>query len=268
LGPYDASGTHSRRLDIFLLSTYRDFSASELPGRHLNGSVGPLHNFRGVCYWRGPWNCAVLFCFTERQRLNGYPGTAQGGCYSLCLPGWNGSSQENASPGDAGTDIVGDEARGEATAGQFGLDHPLAYASIAAIGLLGPAAIEGVASGAFADALGPSGDIFGRARLGESSLFDINANSFLRIGWGWSGSASEGTNVFRISGSLQAIDLVDRFIDDKLEYPLEWDDFISWKNANESVERLRNQFADLEPSLMSKDETLRHQAVLDIIPIA
>jgi hypothetical protein len=115
---------------------------------------------------------------------------------------YGGNSAQGTTASNAGFDIVGDEARSEAAAGQFGLDHPFAYASIAAVGLVGPAAIEAGVSGALADALGPSGDIFGRARLGGSSLFDINANSFLRIGWGWSGSASEGTNVFRISGSF------------------------------------------------------------------
>ncbi len=55
---------------------------------------------------------------------------------------------------------------------------------------------------AAARALGPSGNIFGRARLGGSSIFGINSNQFLRIGWGWVGSATEGTNVFRISGDF------------------------------------------------------------------
>jgi hypothetical protein len=64
-----------------------------------------------------------------------------------------------------------------------------------------------------------------------------------------------------IDSPKDAIELVDRFVDDKLEYPLEWDDFISWKSSNESVERLRNQLADLERSLMSKDKEVRHQAV-------
>ncbi|NFV79190.1 hypothetical protein, partial [Magnetospirillum aberrantis] len=48
--------------------------------------------------------------------------------------------------------------------------------------------------------LGPSGQIFGRARLGGSSLFGINSNDALRIGWGWKGSATSGTEVFRVSG--------------------------------------------------------------------
>jgi RHS repeat-associated protein len=128
-------------------------------------------------------------------------GAAQSGCYSLCQDS-NAAAAQGQIAGSDVVDLVGDEARGEAAAGQFGLDHPFAYASIAASSLLGPAALEAGASGALADALGPSGDIFGRVRLGGSSVLDINANSFLRIGWGWSGSATEGTNVFRISGSF------------------------------------------------------------------
>ena len=70
-----------------------------------------------------------------------------------------------------------------------------------------------------------------------------------------------------IDSAKDAIELVDRFLDDKLEYPLEWDDFISWKSSNESVERLRNQLADLEPLLMSKNKKLRHQAVLRMLQL-
>jgi RHS repeat-associated protein len=51
-----------------------------------------------------------------------------------------------------------------------------------------------------ADAFGPGGSIFGRARMGGSSLLNINANDLLRIGWGWKGSATAGEDVFRLSG--------------------------------------------------------------------
>jgi RHS repeat-associated protein len=56
-------------------------------------------------------------------------------------------------------------------------------------------------SKAVAKALGPAGNIFGRTRLGGSSLFGINSNAVLRIGWGWDGTSTAGANVFRISGS-------------------------------------------------------------------
>lgn len=44
--------------------------------------------------------------------------------------------------------------------------------------------------------------IFGRTRLGGSSLFGINSNSVLRIGWGWQGTSTEVVHVFRISGDF------------------------------------------------------------------
>nr|WP_245559086.1 RHS repeat-associated core domain-containing protein [Arenimonas oryziterrae] len=49
---------------------------------------------------------------------------------------------------------------------------------------------------------GPAGTVFGRSRLGGSSLFNINANNTLRIGWGWKGAAQTGTHVFRIAGKV------------------------------------------------------------------
>lgn len=63
----------------------------------------------------------------------------------------------------------------------------------------------------------------------------------------------------------QAIDLIDRFISNELAYPLEWDDFISWSNANVSVEQMRDQIADLEPFFMSKDKEKRASALEQLI---
>lgn len=63
----------------------------------------------------------------------------------------------------------------------------------------------------------------------------------------------------------QAIDLVDRFIDNKMEYPLEWDDFISWSNPNATVEQLRDQIANLEPLFLSKDIKNRQVALQRLI---
>ena len=63
----------------------------------------------------------------------------------------------------------------------------------------------------------------------------------------------------------QAIDLVDRFIDNKMEYPLEWDDFISWSNPNATVEQLRDQIDNLEPLFLSKDIKNRQVALQRLI---
>jgi len=49
-----------------------------------------------------------------------------------------------------------------------------------------------------------------------------------------------------ITNTRDLIDLFDRFLDDRLEYELEWDDFISWKNGNSAIEEIRNRIAGLE----------------------
>jgi len=61
-------------------------------------------------------------------------------------------------------------------------------------------AAVGIGAKSVARFLGPAGKVFGRARLGGSSLFRLNSNNVLRIGWGWKGSAATGQHVFRISG--------------------------------------------------------------------
>lgn len=91
----------------------------------------------------------------------------------------------------------------------------LAYAEQGAIGLGagvvavggGVALVEGggavVSSGrVIKAALGPRGNIFGRKYLGGRSVFNINSNPRLRIGWGWSGTSQNGSHVFRISGPV------------------------------------------------------------------
>lgn len=70
-----------------------------------------------------------------------------------------------------------------------------------------------------------------------------------------------------LDSTKEVIYLIDRFVDNKIEYPLEWDDFVSWTNPNQTVERLRDQLADLESSFMSRDKKLRHQALLTMIQL-
>ena len=48
------------------------------------------------------------------------------------------------------------------------------------------------------------------------------------------------------------VDLIDRFIDGPMKYPLEWDDFVSWESQIPAVERFRDRIAELEPLLFSK----------------
>lgn len=51
------------------------------------------------------------------------------------------------------------------------------------------------------------------------------------------------------------VDLIDRFIDGSVRYPLEWDDFISWKQANPNVEAVRREIGKHEEWLFSGDSS-------------
>ncbi len=57
----------------------------------------------------------------------------------------------------------------------------------------------------------------------------------------------------RVENLREMIFLIDRFLDDALDYGLEWDDFVSWKNENQSVEEFREKIADLERLFFSND---------------
>ena len=51
-----------------------------------------------------------------------------------------------------------------------------------------------------------------------------------------------------------ALAVIDRFLAGAApEYPLEWDDFISWKNKNPFIERIRCRIAETEPMFFSKE---------------
>jgi hypothetical protein len=51
----------------------------------------------------------------------------------------------------------------------------------------------------------------------------------------------------------EAIGVVDRFLEGGTQYPLEWDDFISWKNGHSGIEKMRNEIGELEPDFFSRD---------------
>ena len=59
----------------------------------------------------------------------------------------------------------------------------------------------------------------------------------------------------------ELVDLLDRFLDDKLRYELEWDDFVSWKNNNPNIEIIRERIARTEPLFFSKSRADRDRAV-------
>jgi hypothetical protein len=56
----------------------------------------------------------------------------------------------------------------------------------------------------------------------------------------------------RLETFEELVALLDRFLDGKLQYPLEWDDFISWKNSNPNIETIRERIAETEPLFFSK----------------
>ena len=49
------------------------------------------------------------------------------------------------------------------------------------------------------------------------------------------------------------VELLDRFLDDDLKYPLEWDDFVSWPHEAPGIECIRQTVAATEPLVFSKD---------------
>jgi hypothetical protein len=55
------------------------------------------------------------------------------------------------------------------------------------------------------------------------------------------------------------IGLIDRFLFDGVRYPLEWDDFSSWRSDNPHVEKLRLEIASLEPLLFSARDDDREE---------
>src|SRR5258708_1655543 len=68
-----------------------------------------------------------------------------------------------------------------------------------------------------------------------------------------------------VSNLADLVKVIDRFVDGKLRYPLEWDDFISWKHANPTIELLRERITNLEPSLISRDPARHSEAIAALL---
>ena len=52
----------------------------------------------------------------------------------------------------------------------------------------------------------------------------------------------------------ELVELFDRFLFGKdMAYPLEWDDFISWKSENPNIEAIRHRLSNHERLLFSRD---------------
>lgn len=64
----------------------------------------------------------------------------------------------------------------------------------------------------------------------------------------------------RVGTKESLVDIIDRFIDDRMEYPLEWDDPVSWENQDPFVESKRIEIGSLESDFLSDDLGRRKQA--------
>lgn len=70
-----------------------------------------------------------------------------------------------------------------------------------------------------------------------------------------------------VSTLSEALAVIDRFIDGKPRFPLEWDDFISWENSNPGIEKLRERIADLEGEFFSDNTDVRWHAHVKLVGI-
>lgn len=62
----------------------------------------------------------------------------------------------------------------------------------------------------------------------------------------------------------ELVSLIDRFVDDNVRYPLEWDDFVSWPHKDPRIETARRIFEDSERLLFSTvcDERKKYIQIL------
>lgn len=70
-----------------------------------------------------------------------------------------------------------------------------------------------------------------------------------------------------ITAGRDLVALIDDFLDDKLSYPLEWDDFVSWKNMDAGIESVRLRIESLEPLFLSASKEERNKATLALVEI-
>lgn len=67
-------------------------------------------------------------------------------------------------------------------------------------------------------------------------------------------------------GSLtELVGLIDRFLDGTLQYPLEWDDFVSWRCEDAGIEAFRDRIANLEPLFFSSVDDERRMGVAQLL---
>jgi hypothetical protein len=70
-----------------------------------------------------------------------------------------------------------------------------------------------------------------------------------------------------VSTGRDLVLLIDRFLDDNLAYPLEWDDFVSWKSRDAGIEAVRLRVEGMESFFLSPSPTDRKEAAEQLVGI-
>jgi hypothetical protein len=63
----------------------------------------------------------------------------------------------------------------------------------------------------------------------------------------------------------ELIALMDRFVDDQPDDPMEWDDFISWGDGNQHVQETRTAMGEFEKLLFSSDPQDRAAYAVEVV---
>jgi len=61
------------------------------------------------------------------------------------------------------------------------------------------------------------------------------------------------------------VDLLDRFVDGNITYPLEWGDFIDWRHDDPCIEQIRKRIEASEALLFSREQEDRTEYVAMLI---
>ena len=68
-----------------------------------------------------------------------------------------------------------------------------------------------------------------------------------------------------VSDVRACVAVIDAFLDNSPRYPLEWDDFVSWQQANPRVEAARKVIAPTEALFMSADRSQRPRGIAIVV---
>lgn len=68
-----------------------------------------------------------------------------------------------------------------------------------------------------------------------------------------------------VNSLTDVVDLIDRFVDGRMNYELEWDDFISWSHENSFIADVIERISQYEPLLFSKARSDRMKYISHLI---